>query len=74
MPYGPFERGTVLDLTVNAVPLAILLFFIALFVLYRPFPPDPFDLVVSVLLLVIPFVLLAILSYVAGLAIQASEA
>jgi hypothetical protein len=68
-----FEKDTLLDLVVNIIPLGILVFFIAAFALVNPFGFDPvfsglqFSLMVSMLLL------LTVLTYYAGKAIEAAE-
>lgn len=71
--FGPFERETLLDVTVNVIPLAIILFFIVLFLAYTPWEQNLFVQTVSLGLLVIPLVLLALLTYVSGLAVQEAE-
>lgn len=70
--YG-LDRQTVLDISVNIIPLFILIFFFALFIVYDPFLWKPFPVGVSLILIIIPFVLLALLTYVAGRTIQESE-
>ena len=70
------SRETVIDLTVNIVPLVIILFFIGLFLLADPFWVGDGDLLTTVMshvLLVVPFVLLAALTYVAGRRVQRAE-
>jgi len=69
-----FERETVLDLIVNVIPLVMILFFAVLFVVVPVFEWDPFYLVVGHALLVIPFVLLALLTYLAGKVVAGAEA
>ena len=69
-----FDRETILDLTVNMIPLGILLFFIVAFGLVNPFG---WDNVISSLqfgILIAAFVLLAILTYYSGKAISEAEA
>ncbi|USZ66950.1 cox cluster protein [Halorussus salilacus] len=61
-----FDRETMLDISVNIIPLVILAFFIALLVLTSPFEPNLFLEVVALLLHLIPLVLLALLTYVAA--------
>ena len=68
-----FDRETILDLTVNAIPLGILLFFVVVFLLIRPWEQDLFIEAVAMGLLVIPFVLLALLTFVSGRAISQDE-
>ncbi|MFB6085000.1 MAG: DUF6684 family protein [Halorientalis sp.] len=69
-----FDRETILDLTVNMIPLGILLFFIVAFGLFNPFG---WNSVVSTLqfgILIAAFVLLAVLTYYAGKAVSKAEA
>jgi hypothetical protein len=68
-----FDRETLLDLTVNFIPLGIILFFIVLFALFRPFGVDLVATVISMGLLIIPFTALAILTYFAGKVISEAE-
>lgn len=70
---GPFEKETVLDVTVNLIPIGILLFFLVLFVAYTPWEQNLFMQTISLGLLVIPLVSLALLTYVSGLAVQGAE-
>jgi len=64
---------TLLDITVNLIPLAILLFFIGLYTVVSPWEWDAGMFVLMHLLTVIPFVLLAILTYVSARAIAGDE-
>jgi hypothetical protein len=68
-----FDRDTLLDLTVNFVPLFILLFFLVGFFVYDPFGLGSTSRVLQVALLLTPFVLLAILTYLSGKAIATAE-
>jgi len=69
-----FDRDTLLDLTVNVIPLGIILFFVAAFVLMNPFGGlDFYGRVLQMGLLTFPFVALAILTYVSGKAIAGDE-
>ncbi|WP_224447321.1 DUF6684 family protein [Haloprofundus salilacus] len=68
-----FDRETLLDLTVNMIPLFIILFFVVLFLLYQPWGGDLFPTAIMVGLHVVPFVGLAILTYVSGKAIAGAE-
>lgn len=68
-----FDRETLLDLTVNVIPLGILLFFVAAFVVVSPWG---FDSVISSVQLAIVgsfAVLLTLLTYYAGKAISKAE-
>ncbi|MFD1588380.1 DUF6684 family protein [Halorientalis brevis] len=69
-----FDRETTLDLVVNAVPLVIILFFMIMFAVIQEWPFDAFLFVVSQGLLLVPFVLLALLTYVAGRVISRDQA
>ena len=76
--FGPmsertFDRETLLDLTVNVIPLGIILFFVALFLVIRPWEQNLFVTAVSMGLLVVPFVGLAVLTYFSGRAIAGAE-
>lgn len=68
-----FDRDTLLDLLVNVIPLVIIVFFVAAFALFDPFGGDTLGRVMQVVLLVAPFVALAVLTYVSGKAIASDE-
>jgi hypothetical protein len=68
-----FDRETLLDLTVNVIPLGIILFFVVLFLLIRPWEQNLFLTVVSMALLVVPFVSLTLLTYLSGRVIAGAE-
>jgi hypothetical protein len=68
-----FDRDTLLDLTVNFIPLFILLFFIVGYVVYNPFGIDSVSRTLQYALLLAPFVLLAVLTYLSGKAIATAE-
>jgi len=68
-----FDRETLLDLTVNVIPLGIILFFVALFLVIRPWERNLFVTAVSMGLLVVPFVALALLTYLSGRVIASAE-
>jgi len=68
-----FEKETLLDLTVNAIPLAILLFFIAAFAVVSPFGLDPVFSGLQFSLMISMFLLLAVLTYYAGRAVEDAE-
>ncbi|EMA49302.1 DUF6684 family protein [Halococcus salifodinae] len=68
-----FDRETLLDLTVNVIPLGIILFFVVLFLVVRPWEQNLFLTAVSMALLVVPFVALALLTYFSGRAIAGAE-
>ena len=68
-----FDRETLLDLTVNVIPLGIILFFVVVYLVITPWKPDFFITVISMGLLVVPFVALAPLTYFSGRAIAEAE-
>jgi hypothetical protein len=68
-----FEKETLLDLTVNMIPLGILLFFIAAFAVVPAFGVDPVFSTMQFALVGSMFVLLAILTYYTGKAIEGAE-
>lgn len=68
-----FDRDTLLDLTVNFIPLFIILFFIVGFAVYDPFGIDSVSRILQYVLLIAPFALLAILTYLSGKAIATAE-
>ena len=68
-----FDRDTLLDLTVNVIPLAILAVFFVGYIVVNPFG---FDAVISTIQLAIigmAGVLLAVLTYYSGLAVSRAE-
>ncbi|RDZ65372.1 cox cluster protein [Haloferax sp. Atlit-12N] len=68
-----FDKETILDLTVNMVPLAIILFFVVAFTFVNPFGFESLTSGLQYALLIAPFVLLAALTYLSGKAIAGSE-
>ena len=68
-----FDRETMLDLLVNIIPLFILGFFIVVFAAVSPFGIDPLASSIQFGLIAIPFVLLAVLTYFAAVAVAGSE-
>lgn len=68
-----FEKDTLLDLTVNLIPLGIILFFIVAFAVVPAFGFDPVFTTMQFAIMVTMFVGLAILSYFAGKAIEGAE-
>lgn len=68
-----FERETLLDLTVNFIPLGMILFFIVGFVVVPSFGWDPVFSTLQFSIMGGMFVSLVILSYYAGKAIQGAD-
>ena len=69
-----FERETLLDLTVNVIPMGIILFFVVGFGLVPAFGVDPVLTTVQYSLLLVPLVGLGVLTYYAGKAVETAEA
>lgn len=68
-----FDRDTLLDLTVNVVPLFIIAFFVVGYAVFPAFGTELLPTAVQFGLLVVPFVFLTILTYLSGKAIAGSE-
>jgi len=68
-----FDRETILDLVVNFIPLGIILFFIAFFIVVTPWGFEGRTSGVMLGLLIVPFVGLAILTYLSAKAIAGDE-
>ncbi|WP_336136801.1 DUF6684 family protein [Natronomonas amylolytica] len=68
-----FDRDTLLDLSVNVIPLAILLFFVVLYAVVAPFPQNSVVLAVQVSIISITGLALALLTYYSGKAISTAE-
>lgn len=67
-----FDKEVLLDLTVNFVPLGIMAFFIALFLVYNPWATgSTLGAVIQMALIVLPFIGLSILTYVSAKRIEA---
>ena len=68
-----FDRETLLDLIVNAIPLAMMAFFVGVFVLYNPFGTDLANQAIQLSLVTITFGALLVLTYFSGRAISKAE-
>ena len=68
-----FEKDTLLDLTVNVIPLGILFFFIVAFAAFPAFGTDPVFSGMQFALITSMFLLLAVLTYYAGKAVENAE-
>jgi Na+/H+-dicarboxylate symporter len=67
------DRETLLDVTVNIIPLVIIAFFFFLFAIFGQYVWEPLITFMSLVLLFVPFVLLALVTYLAGWAIEQDE-
>ncbi|WP_458187328.1 DUF6684 family protein [Haladaptatus sp. NG-WS-4] len=68
-----FDRETLLDLTVNIIPLGIMAFFLVLSLVLSPWTGSFLIDVIGWGLIVVPFVLLALLTYVAAIKIEGTD-
>lgn len=68
-----FDKETLLDLVVNGVPLFILLFFLAVFIVLPYFGFEGLATIEQILIVGVSFVSLAILTYVAAKKIAGTE-
>jgi hypothetical protein len=68
-----FDRETLLDLTVNAIPLGMILFFVVLFLVISPYQSAPVVTAIQFSILGSMFVALFLLTYYAGKAISTAE-
>ena len=68
-----FDRETVLDLTVNFVPLGILFFFMVAFLALNPYGFDSVITTIQMGIVGVSFVGLAALTYYSGKAISKAE-
>lgn len=74
MNFDIFDKDTMLDLTVNFVPLGILAFFIVGYVVVQPWSGgNLLEAVVAHLLMIFTFLALAVLTYVAAVKIEGGE-
>lgn len=73
MSSSVFDRETILDLTVNFVPLGIILFFIGAFALVNPFGFDPTYSAIQFAILGVMFASLTYLTYYSGKLIASDE-
>jgi Na+-transporting methylmalonyl-CoA/oxaloacetate decarboxylase gamma subunit len=73
MDSSVFDRETLLDLSVNIIPLGIMAFFIVLFALASSFKFDPVIVTIQMGIIIIPLVGLAVLTYYSGRAIAKDE-
>lgn len=68
-----FDRETLLDITVNIIPMGILLFFVILFVVIHPWEFDPFYAVIQHGLTIFPFLVLVLVTYISAKLISRDE-
>jgi len=68
-----FRQTTIADAAVNLVPFAVLVFFLALYLVYDPWGPGLLSLVVGVGLLLVPIGVLLLATGTAAHFIQRDE-
>ena len=68
-----FRRSTLVDAAVNAVPLAIIVFFLLFYLVWDPWRSDPIALFWEVVLHVVPIVTLVAATGLAAWLIQRDE-
>ena len=61
-----FDRETILDISVNIIPLFIIAFFLVMLLLVSTYPANLIVEVTAIMLHVIPFVGLVLLTYIAA--------
>ena len=66
MAYRVFEKETLLDISVNIIPIVILVIFIGMLLFTEPWPFNAVIEVVSLGLHLVPIVGLAIVTYIAA--------
>ena len=74
MNIGSFDRETLLDLVVNAIPLVMMAFFIVVFAVFNPFGSDPASTAIQFSIVIVTFGALFLLTYYSGRAISRAEA
>ncbi len=66
MAESTLDRETLLDITVNVIPLGMLTFFLVLFLALSPWGGGSLAGLISLGLIVVPLVSLALLTYIAA--------
>lgn len=61
-----FDREKILDISVNIIPMVIIAFFVVVSLAMSPYPSNLFIDAITIMLHVIPFVCLALLTYIAA--------
>ena len=69
-----FDRETLLDISVNVIPLGIILFFIGTYAFVGDYPSDPLVSAVQMSIMGLTGIGLLILTYYSGKAIAGAEA
>lgn len=69
-----FDRETLLDISVNVIPLGIIAFFVATYLLVGDYPSDPVVTAVQLSIMGLTAIGLLVLTYYSGKAIAGDEA
>ncbi len=68
-----FDRDTLLDLTVNFIPLGILALFVGMYIILNPWGWDSLFSTLQFGLITLMFIALGVLTYLSGKAIETDE-
>lgn len=68
-----FDRETLLDISVNVIPLGIIAFFVATYLLIGDYPSDPVVTAVQMGIMGLTAIGLVVLTYYSGKAIASAE-
>ena len=68
-----FDRDAILDLSVNIIPLGILLFFFGLYIVANPWGFDPVFSTLQFALMALILIALLVLTYFSGKAVERDE-
>jgi hypothetical protein len=69
-----FDRETLLDISVNVIPLGIILFFVVTYAFVGDYPSDPVVSLVQMSIMGLTAIGLLVLTYYSGRAIASAEA
>ena len=70
---APSLRRMLFDVSVNVVPIGILVFFVGLFLTYGSYPADPLVTVIQVALVLVPAFVVVVVTYYTVKAVSRAE-
>jgi len=73
MSREPFDRDAILDLSVNIIPLGILVFFFGLYIFANPWGFDPVFSTLQFSIMGLILIALLVLTYISGKAVERDE-
>ncbi|WP_256390723.1 DUF6684 family protein [Natronoarchaeum rubrum] len=73
MSREPFDREALLDLSVNIIPLGILVFFSGLYIFANPWGFDPVFSTLQFSIMGLILIALLVLTYISGKAVERDE-